>query len=442
MIRVVGNVTRRRCFGKKLAFADILIEELYEWGQTEGGEDVIGVNDDVGSRTNSGNEEEDDNKRHAMIQLKETIQVVFRSDGADGRGVMCEDDVVNSTSTRNVEDTQKCDKFPTKNSELPYGSLVSLMLRLSSDLTLTSSSTCTDKDTERQRINKEKKKIFEVQSWKLLSDPRIDALQCAKQDDGSDGLMYSSYLKSRGLAFLRFNQDVTRTGDKDLLSTTRERNRVVSTSWLQESRSSPSAAIENFSHGNNQAKSLRARIFAFFLLETYGADFLASGNGVLDVAGGKGKVSIELSVQGNVQCTIVDPLVRKHGEKLEKRDAKRIRKLDAPHPVLLPREFNSTNFVDEFRHLLDGMSVIIGLHPDQPTEDILDVALLCDKPFAIIPCCVFPCFFPLRTLPCGSFVQSYDQFLEYLLLKDARLRRRELPFEGKNVVIYLPLDDD
>jgi hypothetical protein len=103
----------------------------------------------------------------------------------------------------------------------------------------------------------------------------------------------------------------------------------------------------------------------------------------------------------------------------------------------LSREFNLTTFVDECSHLLRDTSVLVGLHPDQPTEDIVDAALQLNKPFAIVPCCVFPRLFPQRTLPNGSPVQSYEQYLEYLLLKDSRLRRYELPFEGRNVVIYM-----
>ena len=31
----------------------------------------------------------------------------------------------------------------------------------------------------------------------------------------------------------------------------------------------------------------------------------------------------------------------------------------------------------------------MGMHPDEATESIVDVALACRKPFAIVPCCVF-----------------------------------------------------
>ena len=35
------------------------------------------------------------------------------------------------------------------------------------------------------------------------------------------------------------------------------------------------------------------------------------------------------------------------------------------------------------------MEIIIGMHPDQATESIVDMALKYQKPFAVVPCCVF-----------------------------------------------------
>lgn len=40
--------------------------------------------------------------------------------------------------------------------------------------------------------------------------------------------------------------------------------------------------------------------------------------------------------------------------------------------------------------LLRDCTVLIGLHPDQATEPIVDFALRHNKPFAVVPCCVFP----------------------------------------------------
>jgi hypothetical protein len=40
----------------------------------------------------------------------------------------------------------------------------------------------------------------------------------------------------------------------------------------------------------------------------------------------------------------------------------------------------------------------VGLHPDEPSGDIAQVALAHRVPFAIVPCCVFAPRFPERTL--------------------------------------------
>lgn len=67
----------------------------------------------------------------------------------------------------------------------------------------------------------------------------------------------------------------------------------------------------------------------------------------------------------------------------------------------------------------------------------MDLALALGKPFAVVPCCVYPSEFPRRALD-GTAVSSYDQLLAYLVSKDASgaTRVASLPFEGRNKVIY------
>jgi hypothetical protein len=38
--------------------------------------------------------------------------------------------------------------------------------------------------------------------------------------------------------------------------------------------------------------------------------------------------------------------------------------------------------------LLEDCSIVVGLHPDQATEPIVDFALENNKSFAVVPCCV------------------------------------------------------
>lgn len=117
-------------------------------------------------------------------------------------------------------------------------------------------------------------------------------------------------------------------------------------------------------------------------------------------------------------------------------------------------------------------------HPSPAPEFVVDLAIAHGKPFAVVPCCVYPADFPRwvggcpgaatlvllrrlggffctcarplsswapplsrlfgcrRTL-CGRPVTSYEQFCEYLAAKDpGRIRVATLPFEGRNRVLY------
>ena len=88
-------------------------------------------------------------------------------------------------------------------------------------------------------------------------------------------------------------------------------------------------------------------------------------------------------------------------------------------------------------NLLKSASMLVGMHPDQATEDIVDAALKYNKPFAVIPCCVFPEMRPGRKLQGHIDVARTDQFCLYLAEKDPRIRAQYLPFEGRNIVVYL-----
>ena len=109
-----------------------------------------------------------------------------------------------------------------------------------------------------------------------------------------------------------------------------------------------------------------------------------------------------------------------------------------------------------------------GMHPDQATESIIDAALLLNLPCAVVPCCVFPSLFPHRRVSQSAIdayangtlgrghasgakagdetvesntdasipVVTYNEFLAYLLAKDARLQLHYLPIKGRNRVIF------
>jgi hypothetical protein len=92
-----------------------------------------------------------------------------------------------------------------------------------------------------------------------------------------------------------------------------------------------------------------------------------------------------------------------------------------------------------WQQLFKDCSLVVGLHPDQATEPILDFAVQQQLPFAVMPCCVFPRLFPHRQLQQadGSFVLvvAYDELVEYLVQRGAA-QTAVLDFEGAKTVVY------
>lgn len=92
-----------------------------------------------------------------------------------------------------------------------------------------------------------------------------------------------------------------------------------------------------------------------------------------------------------------------------------------------------------WQRLFSNCSLVMGLHPDQATEPILEFAVQQQLPFAVMPCCVFPRLFPDRRLQQadGSLVpvSSYEQLVAYLVQRGGA-QRSVLGFEGANTVVY------
>jgi len=67
-------------------------------------------------------------------------------------------------------------------------------------------------------------------------------------------------------------------------------------------------------------------------------------------------------------------------------------------------------------HTSCGVSSSLTSRPkqDQATDFIVDAARRYGKPFALVPCCVFPSEFPERRLPSGETVVTYAQLLDYI----------------------------
>lgn len=175
----------------------------------------------------------------------------------------------------------------------------------------------------------------------------------------------------------------------------------------------------------------RAELFVDWLVRELG---LPHGSRVLDVAGGRGDVSFSLALRG-IRATLVDPRLR---PALSAQQVTRLVETASDAPPEQLCTFFDQDFVREYGRLLtEGTDAIVGMHPDQATEAIVDTAIAHRRPFAVVPCCVFPADFPHRRLPSGEHVQSLGQFIEYLRLKHPGIRQAALPYHDRNVVLYV-----
>jgi hypothetical protein len=307
--------------------------------------------------------------------------------------------------------------------------------------------------------------------------------------------MCSEYLKARGEAFEKASKHKKRLLDlKSHPDVQKFQNQIILSNSSQKDNSKIDA--EEFHHGGKHTKAKRAKIFASWILEVFFGIPMSTeqdklicqpcqGNApsspsselrpqsvhVFDVAGGKGRLSLELILQqmhsstsAISKCTIVDPMVRKSDAKQRhaklKKASSRLRNknenVEAPTIEHIATSFTKETFNEIYSLSLQNKeddearvqpknSLLLGLHPDQCTEDILLTALEHNLSVAIIPCCVFPDLFPSRMIQRSSdheerAVRHYSDFLQYLLDKDASLQLATLPFRGKNKVIYMRVE--
>ena len=92
------------------------------------------------------------------------------------------------------------------------------------------------------------------------------------------------------------------------------------------------------------------------------------------------------------------------------------------------------------------MSIITGLHPDEPTGEIVKVALAATghktgMPFAVVPCCVFANLFPERRLRSGRPVRNTNDLVGWVMEQchgpmTAVAHSTRLPFAGRNHLVY------
>lgn len=191
------------------------------------------------------------------------------------------------------------------------------------------------------------------------------------------------------------------------------------------------------------AKAERHACFADWALDTFSTAGLADG--VLDVAGGKGRLSNAFAARG-VPSTLIDPCAGtgctpslKHCcacVHLEDEDPAE----PLQQSIRCIRKTLETAMADD-PAILEGCGAVLAMHPDEATEGSVDVALAAGRQFAVVPCCVFPHLFPHRKLRNGSAVVKLGSFIRYLREKDSRIRMARLGFAGCNTVVFMTAMD-
>ena len=147
---------------------------------------------------------------------------------------------------------------------------------------------------------------------------------------------------------------------------------------------------------------------------------------IADVAAGKGYLSLALRSRGyrNIVAFEANP----RGD--------RIRSISYKHKL-----FSSKDAPD--------FDVLVGMHPDQATDVILDEASkLRNLSVFVVPCCIMPTrwiFWGMpahqgRGIPQHRDLSLYGKWISHLLTESDKrglhLSRATLPMNGKNVVIY------
>jgi hypothetical protein len=175
-----------------------------------------------------------------------------------------------------------------------------------------------------------------------------------------------------------------------------------------------------------QQRLTRHKHFARWLMDTFGMELLNQGT-VLDVAGGNGKLSAALLKMGIHSCTIVDP-----------QPLYPERPQEGLTIITKPLIGDGCDLTDDgpYAEKIQRCSIVVGLHPDQATEAVMDLAMRLGKPFALLPCCVMTRLFPNRKGRLGEPVRTVHQLCRYLMDKQAQIKVDYLPFMGRNKVLY------
>ena len=432
-----GSIVRRRCMGRALAFADLQLLSANLPSDTVATTTII----------------DESKKRESETTTHTMISVMFRRQ-----------------SVRTQE-------FPTKKAALPFGAQLQVLCCRPGPPEET---TTTTNHADNSSSNNTQWTVLE---WKLLTNPRQEALELATKlkngsqaEEGGGGISSSIYLQSRHEAHQAVSERMgcnynpvkshkkkklnlptnnsNKNDDERVSRSVPAPNGLLPQSTSQSTENDPVEAEGGHGGGGAQTYRVFAEWIVAHLLRLDGTDR------VLDVAGGKGKLSLQLAALAGIPCTVLDPVQRKPPRSSFKRLIKQGKPVPdylhgyflAPHDDETKKNPNATSdgtpsasvlsslsssslqsssphkldqqlrqHMERTQTLVQQHTCIVGLHADQCTEDIWTVALKQKVSVAIVPCCVFPDLFCTRRRTNGTVVRSYHDFCEYLLETGHRL---------------------
>jgi hypothetical protein len=151
----------------------------------------------------------------------------------------------------------------------------------------------------------------------------------------------------------------------------------------------------------------RGPLFAKFIVKQF-----PKVSFVLDVAGGKGQIARSLANKG-IRVHVVDAKPRLEGRQ---------------HPKISYQSGFFTSNTTLRQHVKPDL--IVGMHPDEATTEIIEFASKHKLPFAVVPCCVKGKY--------SSGVHGYIEWIKKLksLAPGHYLSEYQLKMRGKNLVIY------
>lgn len=202
-------------------------------------------------------------------------------------------------------------------------------------------------------------------------------------------------------------------------------------------------------------KVSRFNIFSQWIVSTFPVnEFVDSKSNrfIADVAGGRGFLSYQLFYNYGLNVILIDPsqkannltsrmkrAIKKATERNNNRNDKgnKLGNFKFSNKAFHENLCDGGNLDEPLREILLSSPLVVGLHPDEATEPIINFCLRHRKAFAVIPCCVFPELFPFRLHPQTNLpVKTTDEFIDYLCHKNSNIRVTTLPFEGRNTVVY------